>query len=43
MDAIKFMKEKRRMCYSHLKCTEDFHLRKAMNESRLAEVGDRNE
>lgn len=35
MDAIKFMKEKKRMCNSYSECTEICPLKKLMDENRL--------
>ena len=39
MDAIEFMKEKKRMCKSYSECTEACPLRKPMDENRLTCLG----
>lgn len=39
MDAIKFMKEKKRMCNSYSACTEACLLKKPMDENRLTCIG----
>lgn len=39
MDAIKFMKEKKRMCNSYSECTEICPLKKLMDENRLTCLG----
>ena len=39
MDAIKFMKEKKRMCESYSMCTEACLLKKPVDESRLTCLG----
>ena len=39
MDAIKFMKEKKRMCKSYSECTEICPLKKLMDENRLTCLG----